>query len=75
MVPALVLRSPHLVAVFRVALVVAFAALVCALLLFACLVTLPGRLADVVTDGARPSVRRRLDVLLTVVLVDLLDPD
>jgi hypothetical protein len=75
MVPALALRSPHLVTVFRVALVVAFAALACALLLFACLVTLPGRLTDVLPDVRGPSLRRRVDVLLTVVLVDLLDPE
>jgi hypothetical protein len=75
MVPALVLRSPDCVTVFRVALVVAFAALACALLCFACLVTVPGRLTDALPDIRGPSVRRRVEVLFTVVLVDLLDPD
>jgi hypothetical protein len=75
MVPALVLRSPQLVTVFRAALVVVFMALACALLLFVCLVTLPGRLTGVVPEAGGPPVRRRVDVLLAVILVDLLDPD
>jgi zinc transporter ZupT len=75
MVPALVLRSPQLVTVFRVALVVACAALAGALLFFVSLVMLPEALGDVVPGGRAPSVRRRIDLLLTVVLVDLLDPE
>jgi hypothetical protein len=75
MVPALALRSPHLVTVFRVALVVAFVALACALLIFACLVAVPGGLTDALPDIRGPSVRRRVEVLFTLVLVDLLEPD
>jgi apolipoprotein N-acyltransferase len=75
MVPALALRAPQLVTLFRGALVVAFAAVACALMFFACLVMLPGRLTDVLPDGHGPTVRRRVEALFTVVLFDLLDPD
>ena len=75
MVAALALRSPQLVTVVRVALVMALAALAVALLLFVCLVAAPARIPDVLPGPARAPVRRRAEALLTVALLDLLDPD
>lgn len=72
---ALALRSPALVTVFRVALVVTFMAIGLALLFFLRLVAFPAQPVDLLPGFRGASLRRRAEVLLTAVLIDLLDPE
>ncbi|MGY1692908.1 hypothetical protein [Geodermatophilus sp. SYSU D01105] len=75
MAAGLVLRSPALVGVFGVGLVGSVVATGAALLSFLALLVSPARLATVVAATPPPSLRRRAETLLAVLLVDLLDPD
>ncbi|MGY1591871.1 hypothetical protein ACI79D_07835 [Geodermatophilus sp. SYSU D00708] len=75
MTAGLVLRSPALVGVFRVALGASFVAVGVALLIFLGLLASRARLNGVVPGSPPASVRRRAEALVAVLLVDLLDPD
>jgi threonine/homoserine/homoserine lactone efflux protein len=75
MTAGLVLRSPGLVGVFRLALGASFVVIGIALLLFLGVLASPARFAGVVPGSPPASVRRRAEALVAAVLVDLLDPD
>ncbi|MGY1624905.1 hypothetical protein ACI789_22100 [Geodermatophilus sp. SYSU D00965] len=75
MTAGLVLRSPGLVGVFRVALGVSFVAVGVAVLVFLGLLASRARLDGIVPGTPPTSVRRRAEALVAVLLVDLLDPD